>query len=112
MHQTAAVFGDLIYGSSGDFGPAFLAAMNLRTGELAFRQRGFAKANLMRVGDHVLILDEDGKLALGKPKSDGIEILAEAEVLEGTSWTVPTLVGTTLFVRNHREIVALQLGDL
>ncbi len=112
MHQTAARFGDLVYGSSGDFGPAFLAAIDVNDGEIAFRQRGFAKANLMRVGDRVLILDEDGKLALGQPKADGIEILAEAEVLAGTAWTVPTLVGTRLFVRNREEIVALQLGDL
>ena len=112
MHQTAAQFGNRVYASSGDFGPTFLAALDVETGELAFRQRGFAKANLMRIGDNVLILDEDGTLALGTPGEEGIEILAEAEVVEGTAWTVPTLVGTVLYVRNYNEIVALQLGDL
>ena len=110
MHGTVAPFDELVYGSSGDFGPAFLAALRLADGELAFRQRGFAKANVMRVGDHVLILDEDGVLALGDPGPKAIEILARAQVLDGVSWTAPTLVGSTLFVRNRTEMVALDLG--
>jgi outer membrane protein assembly factor BamB len=111
MHGTVARFGDHVYASSGDFGPSFLTALDLETGELAFRDRGFAKANVTRVAeDRALILDEDGVLALAEPSADGLEILASAKVLDGVSWTAPTVVGTRAYLRNHTEMVALELG--
>jgi len=111
MHGAFVPFGDLIYGSSGDFGPTFLAALRLEDGELAFRARGFAKANVMRIADdRALILDEDGVLVLAEPSADGMKILASAKVLDGVSWTVPTVVGTRVYVRNRTEMAALELG--
>lgn len=110
MHGTVASIDGFIYGSSGDFGPAFLAAVDLENGDVTFRQRGFAKANVERVGDRVLILDEDGVLAIGQPSPTGIEILAEHQVLTGVSWSAPALVGTTLLVRNRSELMAIDLA--
>ncbi len=110
MHGTVAHFDGYVYGSSGDFGPTFLAAVDLDTGDVTFRQRGFAKANLQRIGEYVLILDEDGVLAIGRPSPEGIEILAEHAVLDGVSWSTPTLVGTTLLVRNRESMAALDLA--
>lgn len=110
QHGTAVRIGDHVYGSSGDFGPAFLAAVDVTSGELAFRQRGFAKANLLAAGDKVILLDEDGNLAIGTPSPEGIEVHSQAKVLDRLAWTVPTLVGTTLYVRNRHQIKALDLG--
>ncbi len=110
QHATAVRIGDHVYGSSGDFGPAFLAAVEVATGKLAFRQRGFAKANLLAAGDKVILLDEDGDLALGTPSPEGIEIHARARVLDRLAWTVPTLVGTRLYVRDRHQMKALELG--
>ena len=109
QHSTAVRIGDLVYGSSGDFGPAFLAAVEVATGELAFRQRGFAKANLLAAGDKVIILDEDGHLGLGTPSPEGIEIHARAKVLDRLAWTVPTLIGTRLYVRDRHQMKAFEL---
>ena len=36
--------------------------------------------------------------------------LASGPILEGRSWTSPTLAGTTLLVRNHEEMVAVDLA--
>jgi len=33
-----------------------------------------------------------------------------AQVFDSLSWTVPTLVGTKLYLRNREEILALDLG--
>ena len=110
QHTTAVRVGDLVYGSSGDFGPAFLTAVDVATGELAFRQRGFAKANLLAAGDQVILLDEDGNLGLGTPSPEGIEIHARAKVLDRLAWTVPTLIGTRLYVRDRHRMKAFELG--
>ncbi len=111
QHTTAVLIGDHVYGSSGDFGPAFLAAVDLATGELAFRQRGFAKANLLVAGDKVIVLDEDGHLAIGTPSPEGIEIHAQAQVLDRLAWTVPTLLGIRLYVRDRHQMKAFELGS-
>ncbi len=110
QHATAVRIGDHVYGSSGDFGPAFLAAVEVATGKLAFRQRGFAKANLLAAGDKVILLDEDGDLALGTPSPEGIEIHARVKVLDRLAWTVPTLIGTRLYVRDRHQMKAFELG--
>ncbi len=110
QHTTAVRIGDHVYGSSGDFGPAFLAAVEVATGKLAFRQRGFAKANLLAAGDKVILLDEEGDLALGTPTPEGIEIHARAKVLDRLAWTVPTLIGTRLYVRDRHHMKAFELG--
>ncbi len=111
MHGTAVRSGNLVLASSGDFGPAFLTALDLESGELVFRERGFAKANVIKIGERILLLDEDGKLALLEVGAQGIDILAEKEgVLSGVTWAAPTVVGTKAFLRSRTEVVALELG--
>ncbi len=58
-----------------------------------------------------IIMDEDGDLALARLAPEGVTILAEAKkVFDTTTWTVPTLVGRTLYARDREKIVALNLG--
>jgi hypothetical protein len=38
-------------------------------------------------------------------------VLAKAELLTGEAWTPPTLVGTTLYARERKNIVAVALGQ-
>ncbi len=109
-HQTSVLIDGRIYASSGDFGPAFLTAINPADGSLLFRDRGFAKANLLAVGHLLLILDEDGNLALGAAGAEGIDIRARTQLFKSRAWTVPTLVGTTLYARDRHEIVAVELA--
>jgi len=98
------------FGSSGDFGPAFLTAIHARTGEIAWQDRTFAKASFLNLGGKAILLDEDGVLALVTLSADGLTVLAKAQVARAVSWTVPTLVGTTLYVRDRVNIMALDLG--
>ncbi|HVS13687.1 MAG TPA: PQQ-binding-like beta-propeller repeat protein [Thermoanaerobaculia bacterium] len=102
--------GDFIVGSSGDFGPVFLVALDWKTGEMLWRERGFGRSSFLWADGKVLLLDEDGELALTRMSRAGLEILDRAEVLSGKSWTAPSLVGTTLFLRDRRVIKALDLG--
>ena len=56
------------------------------------------------------IMDEDGDLALARLTPDGMTVLARTSLFETVSWTVPTLVGTVLYVRDRERIIALELG--
>jgi outer membrane protein assembly factor BamB len=109
-HAASVRDGDWIYGSTGVTSPAFMTAVNVRTGEVAWRERGFAKANCLEADGKLVILDEDGVLYLATATPEELVVHAKTQLLDRVSWTVPTLVGRTLWVRNRSEIVALDLG--
>ena len=109
QHGSAVRIGETIYASSGQ-GPAFLTAVTVKTGEITAKQRGFAKANLMMAGNQMIVLDEAGQLAIVDASPSGFEVQAQAQVLTSRSWTVPTLVGTKLYLRDMKEILALDLS--
>ena len=111
IHFGSAVrIGDYIYGSSGDFGPAFLAAVDLKTGQTAWQDRSFSRASLLYADGKVILLDEDGTLALATVSPQGLKVLARAPVLTNNAWTPPTLAGTRLFIRDRKTIRALDLN--
>ncbi len=107
---TVIHIGDFVYGASGDFGPSFLTAVNLKTGAIAWQDRSFSRAQLVYADGKLIILDEDGHLGLATVTPQGIKVLARADVLANVAWTPPTLAGTTLYVRDRRTIAAFALG--
>jgi len=109
-HVTAVQQGDTIYGSTGTMGPAFLASVNINTGEINWRKRGFAKASMVMADGKFIILDEDGKLGLATATPEEFNVLSEANVLDKVAWTVPTVVGKTMFARDLKNIIAFDLG--
>ena len=108
--SNALRIGELVLGSTGDFGPAFLAALNAETGDEVWRERSFARAHLLYADGKVVIVDEDGALALASVSEHGLEVLARADVLTANAWTPPTLVGSTLYLRDRHNVLALDLG--
>ena len=111
MFLNAIRLGDHVYGTTGDFGPAFLTALEIKTGKTAWQHRGFGRASLLYADGKAIIMDEDGDLALARLAPEGVTVLSEAKkVFDTTSWTVPTLVGTTLYARDREKVVALNLG--
>jgi outer membrane protein assembly factor BamB len=109
-HGNVLRIGDVIYGSSGSFGPAFLIALDAQSGKRLWRERGFAKSTLLAADGKVILLDEDGQLALTRMSPEGLEVLSKVKLLERTSWTVPTLSDTTLYIRDKNVIMALNVG--
>ena len=103
--------GDVIYMSRGSYGPGFLTSADIKTGEQRWSARGFPNANFIQADGKLIILDEDGWLVLARPKPDGsLEILSKAHVLGHNAWTIPTLAGTTLYLRDRKIITALAVG--
>ena len=100
---------DFVVGSSGDFGPAPLTAIDVRTGQVLWRNRSLARASLLRAGERLILLDEDGQLALASATREGLQIHSKSQLFDGLSWTVPTLDGTVLYARDRKTIVALDL---
>jgi enterochelin esterase-like enzyme/outer membrane protein assembly factor BamB len=109
-HWTNIRLGDFIYGSTGGNNVSILTAFNWRTGEIAWRKRGFHKAQALYADGKLLFLDEDGSLVLARVSPEGLEVLDKAQVTEGISWPLPTLVDTRLYLRDKTHIIALDLA--
>jgi hypothetical protein len=107
-HGTIIRLGDLVFGSNAA-GPAPLTAVNVKTGEVVWQDRAFPKANFVYADGKLILLDEDGQLALVRVSPQGMRVMAKAPVLEHTAWTPPTLAGANLYLRDRRTIVALDL---
>ncbi len=107
---SAALIGGTVYLSSGDFGPSVLTAVRLDDGEILWRDRTFAKAQLLTLDDRAIVLDEDGTLGLVRFSPQGLEVLGEHQVFNSRSWTVPTLLGSSLYLRNESRMIALDVG--
>ncbi len=99
-----------VYISSGYNGPVLMSAVELKTGSIKWRERGFAKAQLLYADGKVILADADGTLALCRVSPQKFEVLSKASVLESIAWTPPTLVGTHLYVRDRKTIQAFDLA--
>ena len=103
--------GDLVVGTTGDFGPAFFAAVDITTGEELWRERTFGRSHMVYADGKLVIVDEDGEIAVASVTPTGLVVHARANVLTENAWTPPTLVGTTLYVRDRQNVVALDLSE-
>lgn len=101
--------GDYIYGSSGDFGPAPFTAIDVKTGQVLWRDRTISRASFLMVGDRFILLDEDGNLAIATATREGLKVHSKVGLLKRQSWTVPTVAGTRLYVRDRKSILAVDL---
>jgi outer membrane protein assembly factor BamB len=109
-HTTMIRVGDFIYGSSGDFGPAPLTAIDVHTGEIKWQERAFPKASFVYADKKFFVVDEDGGISLATFSPTGVKVISKFSLLEHNAWTAPTLVGTKLYVRDRRSIASLEVG--
>ena len=108
-HWNSIHLGDHVYGSLGD-SSSQLGAVNWRTGEIAWRERGFHAAQVLYADEKLIFVEESGALVVARIAPSGIDVMCQFQLLEEVAWTVPTLIGTTLFVRDRKRIMALDLS--
>ncbi len=107
FYSNAIRIGDYVFGASD----STLIAHNVRTGKDAWRESGYPAANLIKAGRLTIVLDETGKLSLVTMSEFGLEVHASHVLLEKPARTVPTLVGSHLYLRDSASIVALDLAQ-
>jgi outer membrane protein assembly factor BamB len=110
-HGNAMRIDDTIYFSSGGKGSqAILSAVDVRTGKIHWQQRSIEKATFVWADRKLITLDQDGNLMIAHPSPEGFKITARAALLSHLSWTPPVLVGTRLYIRDRRDMMAVDLG--
>ena len=110
-HGNAIRIDDTIYFSSGGKGSqAILSAVDARSGKIHWQQRSIEKATFVWADQKLITLDQDGNLMIAHPSPQGFEIAAKAPLLTSLSWTPPVLVGTRLYLRDRRTMMAVDLS--
>jgi len=102
--------GGFVYLSSGQ-SVGLLTAVEIQTGRIAWQARDFAKAQLLFADGRLLILDQDGNLGVGVATPERFQALAKWPLLSSVAWSPPTLVGSRLYLRDRKAIMALDLGS-
>ena len=109
LFSNLLLHGSTVYMSKGYHGPSFLTAVDIKTGKTQWAARGFPNANFLRADGKLIILDEEGWLTVARPKADGsLEVVSKSQVLTHNSWTIPTLAGSSLYLRDRKTIKALR----
>jgi len=110
-HGNAMRIDDTIYFSSGGKGSqAILSAVDVRSGKIHWQERSIEKATFVRADGKLITLDQDGNLMIAYPSPQGFRIAAKAPLLSRLSWSPPVLVGTRLYIRDRRTMMAVDLG--
>ena len=110
-HGNAMRIGDTAYFSSGGKGSvAIFTAVDVPSGKILWQDRGIGKATFVWADQKLITLDGDGNLMLVHPSPDGFKVAAKAELMTSLAWSPPTLVGTRLYMRDRRNMIAVDLG--
>jgi outer membrane protein assembly factor BamB len=94
-----------IYG----FDNAVLKCIEASTGTEKWKQTGFGKGSLILADNRLIVLGERGQLALVEATPSQYKEVARTQIIEGKTWTMPSLAGGKLYLRDQKEILALDL---
>jgi hypothetical protein len=96
------------YGFDGNI----LACIDLADGKRAWKGGRYGNGQLVLLPgqDMLLVISEDGELALVEATADRFKELARFPAIEGKTWNHPVLIGDQLLVRNGQEMAAFRLA--
>jgi outer membrane protein assembly factor BamB len=91
--------------------PGLLTCMQFRSGQVLWQKRGFRNGSVCVADGHLLILGEEGQLALAEATPEGYRQAAACRISRARCWTTPVLAGGRLYLRTAEEVVCLDLKN-
>ncbi len=101
-------FEDHVYG----FDNGILACIDAKDGKRAWKGGRYGGGQLVLLHDQglLIVVSEEGELALVKASPDQFTEVAKVPGIEGKTWNHPAMVGDRLWVRNGSEMAAFRLA--
>jgi outer membrane protein assembly factor BamB len=94
-----------IYGLDGPI----LACVDAATGDLIWKGGRYGYGQIMLASGHLIVLTEDGDLALVRATPERHEEVVRFPILDGKTWNHPAIADGYLLVRNLKEMAALDV---
>ncbi len=91
--------------------PGFTLAVDMNTGKRKWLDRGFVASTYVHADGKLFILNQEGDLGVARLGSKKLEVGSRCKVTDQYSFAAPSLVGTTLYVRDEQKILALDLAQ-
>jgi outer membrane protein assembly factor BamB len=88
---------------------AILACVDAATGDLKWKGGRYGYGQVVLASGHLIVLTEQGELALVRATPERHEELARFPALEGKTWNHPAMSAGILLVRNANEMAAFDL---
>jgi outer membrane protein assembly factor BamB len=86
-----------------------LTCIDLQTGNRTWKNGRYGHGQLILVGKLLLIQAESGDVVLVEANPDSFRELTRFEALSDRTWNYPVLAGSTLLIRNDREVACFKL---
>lgn len=114
-HATCVLLGGFLYGfdtaADSAHGPNLLKCVDVRSGQEKWSTTKVNKGCLITADGRLFVLSQDGTLSLLAASPDGFQLLGQMPgILKGQDcWALPALAGGRLYLRDHHEIVCLNV---
>lgn len=106
-------FSDLVVHNGHAFGfdGAILSCIDLQDGRRKWKGGRYGHGQMVLLADQnlLLVLSEEGEVALVGAGTEKFEEIARFRAMDGKTWNHPVISAGTLLVRNAEEMVAFQL---
>jgi outer membrane protein assembly factor BamB len=86
-----------------------LVCVEAETGKRTWRGERYGHGQLLLADDLLLILGEQGELALVEATPEAFRELGRIEALEGKTWNTLALAGGRVYLRNHEQMACYDL---
>jgi len=88
---------------------SILACIDASTGDLKWKGGRYGYGQVMLASGHVIVLTEQGELALVRADPKAHQEIARFPAIEGTTWNHPAMSDGILLIRNVEEMAAFNL---
>jgi outer membrane protein assembly factor BamB len=111
--STPILIDGFLYGCSGRNNPdSDFRCIEFESGKVKWSDDRRIRTSVARAGDHLVVLEERGRMQIVRPNAEKLDVVAEydfGEYLSQPCWAAPIIVGNRMLIRGDRHVLCLAI---